>query len=169
MIIIVLFCRYWLSYILVKIIIPTEYQITDKNFNELNLEGFDFTNPFQCSDVLKLEKLNKLSINISELNFYPDKIKGRHKLLPIEISTNDSDRVTDLLIYKNHYVLIKKLHIFLGNHNCNYVSRRCLKYYTSQDVLIKHKQQCGELDISSLRLRNESHLYWKKNIFKRIQ
>ena len=140
-----------------------------QNFNELNLEGFDFTNGFQYSDVLKLEKLSNLCINISELNFYQDKIKGRHKILPIEIITNESDRFIDLLVYKNHYVLIKKLHIFLGNHNCNYVSRRCLKYYTSQDVLIKHKQQCGELDISSVRLRNDSHLYWKKNIFIRIQ
>ena len=29
-----------------------------KYFNELNIEGFDFTNGFKCSDVQKFEKLN---------------------------------------------------------------------------------------------------------------
>ena len=38
-------------------------------FNELNIDGFDFTNRFKCSDVPKSGKLNNLSINISELNF----------------------------------------------------------------------------------------------------
>ena len=40
-----------------------------KNFNELNIEGFDFTNGFKCSDMYRFEKLNNLSINIHELNF----------------------------------------------------------------------------------------------------
>ena len=67
-------------------------------FNELNIEGFDFTNGFRCSDMYRFEKLNNLSINIYELNF--DQYK--QKLIPIEISKNVSDKVIDLLIYKNH-------------------------------------------------------------------
>ena len=66
--------------------------------------------------------------------------KWKHKLIPLELSKNSSDRVVDLLIYKNDYVLIKKLHIFLGNINCNFVFRRCLNSSTSQNVLIKLKQ-----------------------------
>ena len=42
-------------------------------FNELNIEGFDFSNRFKCSDGHKFEKLNNLSINIFELNIYLDK------------------------------------------------------------------------------------------------
>ena len=42
---------------------------------KLNIEGFDFTNGFKCSDVHKFEKLNNLSINIFELQFYTKKIK----------------------------------------------------------------------------------------------
>ena len=61
--------------------------------DELNIEGFDFTNGFKCSDVHKFEKLKKLSINIFELNFYQDKDKWKHNLIPIEISKNDSNRV----------------------------------------------------------------------------
>ena len=40
-----------------------------KYFNELNIEAFDFTNGFKCSDMYRFEKLNNLSINIHELNF----------------------------------------------------------------------------------------------------
>ena len=67
-------------------------------FNELNNNSFDFTNGFKCSDVRKFEKLNNLSINIFELNFYQDKDKWKHNLIPIEISKNDSDKVIDLLL-----------------------------------------------------------------------
>ena len=39
-------------------------------FNELNNQGFDFSNGFGCSDVYNFEKLNNLSIRIFELRFY---------------------------------------------------------------------------------------------------
>ena len=41
-------------------------------FNELNIDGFYFSNGFKCSDVHKFEKLNNLSVNIFELSFYQD-------------------------------------------------------------------------------------------------
>ena len=81
-------------------------------FNELNFQSFDFTNGFKCSDVHRFNELNNLSVNIYELNFYLDGDKWKHNLIPIEISKNESDNVIDLLIYKNHYALIKKLHVF---------------------------------------------------------
>ena len=74
----------------------------------MNINGFDFTIGFKCSDVQKFEKLIKLSIIIFELNFYEYKDKWKHNLIPIEISKNESDKVIDLLKYKNHYALIKK-------------------------------------------------------------
>ena len=81
-------------------------------FNELNFQSFDFTNGFKCSDVHSFNELNNLSVNIYEINFYQDGDKGKHNLLPIEISKYESDNIIDLLIYKNHYALIKKLHFF---------------------------------------------------------
>ena len=39
-------------------------------FNELNIQDFNFSNGFKCSDAHKFEKLNNLSFNISELNFH---------------------------------------------------------------------------------------------------
>ena len=86
-------------------------------FNELNIQDFDFANGFRCNDVHKFNELKNLSVNIFELNFYQDQNQRKHKLIPIEVSKNNSDRVIDLAIYKNHYVLIKKLDVFLGDHN----------------------------------------------------
>ena len=63
----------------------------------------NFTNGFRCSDVHKFEKINNLSTNIFELNFYRDQNKWKHKLTPIELSKNGSDRVVDLFNYKTHF------------------------------------------------------------------
>ena len=108
-------------------------------FNELKIQDFDFTNGFKCSDVHKFNELNNLSVNIFELNFYQDQNQWKHKLIPIGISKNNSDRVIDLAIYKNHYVLIKKLDVFLGDHNKKFICRQCLSSYTSENMLMKHK------------------------------
>ena len=131
-------------------------------FNELNFQCFDFTNGFKCSDVHRFNELNNLSVNIYELNFHQDGDKWKHNLIPIEISKNDSDKIVDLLIYKNHYALIKKLHVFLGDHNKSFVCRRCLNSYTCENALINHKENCGDDNICTIRTSNESHLYWKK-------
>ena len=88
--------------------------------NELSFEAFDFTNGFKCSDVHRFIEINSLSKNIFELNFYQDQNKWRRKFIPIEVSKNGSDRVIDLLIFENHYALIEKLNVFLGDHHKNF-------------------------------------------------
>ena len=45
--------------------------------------------------------MNNLSNNTFELNSYQEENKWKHNLIPIEVSENESDRVVDLLIYKN--------------------------------------------------------------------
>ena len=87
---------------------PTRVKTYKQFFNELNIQDFDFTNGFKCSDMHRFEKLNNLSTNIFELNFYQDQNRWKPKLTPIEISKNESDRVVDLLIHENHYALIIK-------------------------------------------------------------
>ena len=100
------------------------------------MKDLTFTNGFIVSDVKKFEKFNNLSINIFELKFYEDDNKiWKHKLISLEISDkNNADYEIDLLIYKNHYTLIKKLHVFLGKPNCKYICKRCLSSYTKQEV-----------------------------------
>ena len=135
-------------------------------FNELTIQDFDFTNGFNCRDVHKFNELNNLSVNIFELNFYQDQNQWKHKLIPIEISKNNSDRVIDIGIYKNHYILIKKLDVFLGDHNKKFICRRCLSSYTSENMLMKHKPKCKNNDITSIKTSNESHHHWKKHFHK---
>ena len=135
-------------------------------FNEVIIQDFDFTNGFKCRDVHRFNEINNLSVNIFEIVFYQEQNQWKHKLIPIEISKNNSDRVIDLAIYKNHYVLIKKLDVFLGNHNKKFICRRCLSSYTSENMLMKHKEKCGIDNITTIRTSNESHLFWKKHFHK---
>ena len=72
---------------------------------ELNIGGCDFSYGLKCNDAHKFNELNNLSINIFELNFYQDQKKWKHKLIPIEVSKNESDRGIDLSIYKDHWAL----------------------------------------------------------------
>ena len=138
-----------------------------KYFNELNFQSFDFTNGFKYSDVHRFNEINNLSVNIFELNFYEDGDNWKHNLIPIEISKNESDRVVDLLIYKNHYALIRKLNVFLGDHHKNFICRRCLSSYTCENALINHKEKCGDDNICTIRTSN-GPLFFGKNIFIRI-
>ena len=135
-------------------------------FNELNVQGFDFKNGFKCSDVQRFNELNNLSVIIFELNFYQDRNKWKHKLVPIEVSKNESDIIIDSAIYKNHYVLIKKLDVFLGDHNKNFICRQSLSSYTNEIMLMKHKQNCGDTNITTIKISNESHLHWKNHFHK---
>ena len=127
-----------------------------------------FTNGFKCSDVHRFIELNNLSVNIYEINFYQDGDKWKHNLIPIEVSKNESDNVIDLLIYKNRYALIKKLHVFLGDHNKSFVCRRCLNSYTCENALLNHKVRCGDDNICTIRTSNESHLFRKKHFHRNL-
>ena len=133
-------------------------------FGELKTDGLEF--PFKTSDVSKFEKMNNLAINIFELQFYQEGIKWKHKLIPIEVSENNSETVIDLVIYKNHYALIKKLHVFLGSKNAKFVCRRCLTCFTNENVLVKHTERCKQQDITAIRVSKDSHLMWKKHFHK---
>ena len=74
---------------------PNRVSKYKQNFNELKNNGFDFTYGFICSDIHKFNELNNLSIIIFELYFYQHQNEWRHKLIPIEMSKNESDRVLD--------------------------------------------------------------------------
>ena len=69
-------------------------------------------------------------------------------------------------MYKNHYALIKILHVFSGIHNKSFVCRGCLNSYTNEIALLSHNEKCGDDNICTIRTSNESHLYWKKHFHK---
>ena len=61
------------------------------------------------------------------------------------VKNDESDRVVDLLSYKNHYALIKKLNVFWGDHHENFICRRCVNSYTSENVLMLQKTKCKKM------------------------
>ena len=107
-----------------------------------------------------------MSVKIIELVFYHDQKNWNQKVTPIEISKNNSDKVIDKLIYKKHYVLIKKTHIFLSNHDPKFVCKRCLSPYSSQIILMKFKVIWEQQKVTSTRTSNQSHPYWRKHFQK---
>ena len=112
-----------------------------------------------------LMKKNNLSTNIFQIKFYQDQKKWRHKITPIEIRKNNSDRFIGLGIYKNHYILIKKLKVFLGDHHKTSICR-CLSSYTSENILKLLKPKCENIDITTIGTSNESHLHRKSHFYK---
>ena len=65
---------------------PNKVSNFKQYYDELNIQGFDFSKGFEGSDVHKFNELKNLSINIFELVFYQDQNKWRHKLIPVEVS-----------------------------------------------------------------------------------
>ena len=72
----------------------------------------------------------------------------------------------DLAIYKDHFVLIKKLDVFLGHHNKKYICRKCLSSHTGENILLKHKQKCGKENLTTIKTSNKSHFHWKNHFHK---
>ena len=56
--------------------------------------------------------------------------------------------------------------MFFGNHNKNFICRRCLNSYTIEQTFINHKENCGDYDISTTRTSSEFHLKWKGHFHK---
>ena len=84
----------------------------------------------------------------------------------MKLVKNISDRIFDLAFYKNHYILVKKLDVFSGDHNKKFICRQCLSSYTSENVLLEHKQKCGVDNKTTIKTSNEAHLHWKKHFHR---
>ena len=128
--------------------------------NELNITNIDFTNGMRITDIGKFENLNnQLAINIFEYSTDED---NDYKLVPLYISKNiENRRIKDLILYKNLYILLKKLHVFVGKHDSCYVCRNCLSIYTVQSELSTHKKLCGNKNKSVYIPSKETYIKWK--------
>ena len=129
--------------------------------NELNITDKDFTNGVRITDIDKFENLNnQLSINVFE---YSKEKDNEYQLVPLYISKNiETRRIIGLILYKNHYRLLKKLHVFIGKHDNIYVCRNCLSSYTVQSELITHKRLCGSKNKAVYLPSKETHVMWNK-------
>ena len=129
--------------------------------NELNITIIDFSNGMRTSDIEKFENLNnQLAINVFEYSTDED---NDYKLFPLYISKNiENRRIIDLILYKNHYILLKKLHVFIGKHDNIYVCRNCSSSYSVQSELTTHKKLCGNKNKSVYIPSKKTHVKWNK-------
>ena len=52
----------------------------------------------------------------------------------------------DLILFKNHYLLLKKLHVFINKQDRKYVCRKYFNSYHPQSGLTTQKTFCGNND-----------------------
>ena len=105
-------------------------------------------------------------LNVYGFNFYQDGSNWKLNLIPIKISKIESDKVIDLILYKNHYALIKKCHVILGNRNKRFVCRQCVNFYRNENTLINHKEKCDDDNICTIKTSSDSYLYCNKHFHK---
>ena len=99
--------------------------------NNLNIQGLEF--PMKVKDIPKFERLNKLNIRGHGINVF--ELTG-NVLTPIYINENYKQPQIDLLLYKNQYCLITKLHCLINkDSHMKHVCRRCFTAFYSNDVL----------------------------------
>ncbi|XP_071124236.1 uncharacterized protein [Mytilus edulis] len=110
--------------------------------NKINMKGIEY--PVSIKDIPKVEKQNKLSINVFALEDQTNK----QSLHPVYISNVESENVIDLLYIESnentHYCLIKDLNSFMcdKNRNKSFICRNCLQGFQREETLIKHKTIC---------------------------
>ena len=56
--------------------------------------------------------------------------------------------------------------MFLGDHHKNFICRRCLNSYTSENLIKVHKPKWENNDITTIRFSSESHVHWKEDFHK---
>ena len=105
--------------------------------NNPNIQGLEF--PLKVKDISKFERLNKLIIRSHGIKVF--ELTG-NVLTPIYINENYKHSQIDLMLYKNHYCLITKLHCLINKdphmkHVC-----RCFTAFCSNDVLNNHIERC---------------------------
>ena len=96
-------------------------------------------------------------------------------VFPIHVSDQKFEDLMDLLLLidddKSHYVYIKDLDRFLfhktKNKNKKWFCRSCLQCFSSENVLIKHKENCLNINgKQSVKLENKIIEF--ENYFKQI-
>ena len=133
--------------------------------NNLNYDGIEF--PVQEKDFKKIEVQNNICVNVF---CYENKL-----VFPIYVSDETFKSSIDLLFLinddKSHYVYIKDFNTFIfhqtKNKNKKWFCKSCLQCFSSENVLIKLKEDC--LSISGQQSINlEKGIIEFKNYFKQL-
>ena len=98
--------------------------------------------------------MNKININVF---CYENKV-----IFPIYSSDEKFDNVLDLLLVKNHYVLIKDFNRLMFSKtkrkNKKWFCKSCLCCFSSEKVLLEHKKDCLMIN-SGQNVKLEKRIY----------
>ena len=139
---------------------------TDKKVaEELNYDGVEL--PLQEKDFSKIEVKSNIYINVF---CYENEL-----LFLIYISKHKFEDSMDFLLLinddKSHYVYIKDFNRFVfyktKNKNEKWFCKSCLRYFSKENVLIKHKEDClsingkktVQLDVGTIKFKIISNKY----------
>ena len=145
---------------------PERIKKTDTKIAEkLDYDGIEF--PVQEKDFNKIEVKNNIWINV-----FGDE---NRLLFLIYVSDQKFEDSFDLLLLidddKSHYMYIKDLDRFMfhktKNKNKIWFCRSCLQCFSSERVLIKHKENCLTIN-GKLLVKLEKEIIGSENYFKQI-
>lgn len=103
-----------------------------KHKKSLSYKWLDF--PVKTTEVPKFEKRNNLKINVYGFKKY---------VYPIYKSKVIASKELDLLLYKNHYFLIKNFNRLMHEkHGIHYHCKNCLVGFARQSTLNEHEKMC---------------------------
>ena len=124
---------------------PQRIKKTDKAFMpQLDYQGIEF--PVSVKQYNKIETQNNININVFG---YENK-----QTYPIYVSKEKFDDVLNLLLISDdenkHYVYIKNFNRFMyrktRNKNKKHFCMHCLQCFSKEEILLKHKEVCIEIN-----------------------
>ena len=141
-------------------------EILQLQSKKLNWEGLEF--PMKLKDIHKFEKMNNINVNVLGLNgieVYP--------LRPSKF--NYETEINLLLIHddeKQHYCLIKNVSGLLASQvskkgKKKFFCMRCLNSFGRQDLLVNHKELCGQHEEVKVVMPEEGSTVSFRNFYKK--
>ena len=155
-----------LDILIFQIDIQKDLKKTDKrNAEELNYDEIEF--PVQEIDFNKIEIKSNICVNVFG---YDNKL-----VFPIHISDQKLENTMDILLSidnnKSHYVYIKDFDRFMfhktKNKNKKWFCKSCLQCFSSENILIKHKENCLSIN-GKQSVKLEEGIINSENYFKQI-
>ena len=87
-------------------------------------------------------------------------------LIPSYITKNNIDAIIDLLFYKNLYVLVRKLHCYIGNEHSPFVCGKCLTSFRTNIESEEHEFVCNAMESNRYVKYPGKYLKWDKEYQK---
>ena len=113
------------------------------------IEGLEF--PREVEDIPKFEKFNNLNVKFFELT--------NSVLTPFLINKKYLQPQIDLLLFENHYCLLTKWPcLVIKSSHMNWVCRRCLTAFSSEQFFFAHTSRCINQQPTNITFSWKDHL-----------